>query len=216
MKTKIIGYYNYTVIATYAALVSGVLGIFAAFDGRSFEAVICLLVSGILDMFDGRIAATKIRTDDEKKFGIQIDSLCDLVSFGVLPTAIGHSLGLDDPWYIPLFVAFILNAQVRLAYFNVEEMKRQSETSEKRKYYTGLPVTMSAAIFPAVYVFASPFGAEALSVTYAVFLFVCAAMFISKVKLPKADTKMIIVFFILGVALITCLAVFRYMKIIGG
>ncbi len=216
MGNKIIGYYNYTVLATYLALASGVFGIYAAFEGYTFVAVICLLISGILDMFDGRIAATKVRTDDEKKFGIQIDSLCDLISFGVLPTAIGYSLGLNDPLFIILFIIFILNAQIRLAYFNVDEMKRQSETAEKRKFYTGLPVTMSAAIFPSVYIFASPFGSTALTVAYAAFLIICALLFVAKVKLPKAGTKMLIVFLTLGVAMITCLIVFRITKVIGG
>ncbi len=216
MKSKLIGYYNYTVIATYAALTSGIFGIFSAFEGKTFFAVICLMVSGILDMFDGRIAATKERSDDEKKFGIQIDSLCDLVSFGVLPAAIGYSLGLDNPWFMLLFTLFVLNAKIRLAFFNVDEMKRQNETTEKRKFYTGLPVTMSAAIFPTIYVFASPFGDTALSIVYAAFLLICAVLFVVKVKLPKAGTKMMIAFLVLGVAMIACLVAFRMTGIIGG
>ncbi len=216
MKTKVIGYYNYTVIATYTALASGVYGIFNAFEGDVFIAVICLLISGILDMFDGRIAATKERDDDEKKFGIQIDSLCDLISFGVLPCAVGYGLGLNNPWFVLIFIAFILNAQTRLAYFNVDEMKRQQSTDEKRKYYTGLPVTMSAAIFPAVYVFAAPFGKDAVCLVYGAFLALCAALFISKVKLPKANKSMMTVFCLLGVALLVCLVAFRATVIIGG
>ncbi len=216
MKSKMIGYYNYTVLATYIALASGVLGIYQAFEGNTFVAVICLLISGILDMFDGRIAATKQRDDDEKKFGIQIDSLCDLISFGVLPTAIGYSLGLTDPLFVVLFVIFILNAQIRLAYFNVDEMKRQNETTEKRKFYTGLPVTMSAAIFPAIYVFASPFGDRPLMIAYGIFLALCAILFISRVKIPKADTKMMLAFVVLGIVAIGCLVAFKAANVIGG
>ena len=80
-----IGFYNYTVVLTYIGLASSVLGIFTAFDGKPSMAVICLIISGICDMFDGKIARTMDRTQMEKRFGIQIDSLCDLVSFGILP-----------------------------------------------------------------------------------------------------------------------------------
>ena len=89
-----IGFYNYTVILTYCGLLSSLLGMFYAFLGNITGAAICLVVAGGCDMFDGKIARTKKdRTADEKRFGIQIDSLCDVVCFGVLPTVIGFSVG---------------------------------------------------------------------------------------------------------------------------
>lgn len=79
-----IGFYDYTVVVTYISLVSSILGMFCAIDGRLTLAVSCLAFSGLCDMFDGKIARTKKnRTDDEKSFGIQIDSLCDIVCFGI-------------------------------------------------------------------------------------------------------------------------------------
>lgn len=81
-----IGFYDYTVVVTYISLVSSILGMFCAIDGRLTLAVSCLAFSGLCDMFDGKIARTKKnRTDDEKSFGIQIDSLCDIVCFGIFP-----------------------------------------------------------------------------------------------------------------------------------
>lgn len=78
-----IGFYDYTVVVTYISLVSSILGMFCAIDGRLTLAVSCLAFSGLCDMFDGKIARTKKnRTDDEKSFGIQIDSLCDIVCLG--------------------------------------------------------------------------------------------------------------------------------------
>lgn len=71
-----IGFYDYTVVVTYISLVSSILGMFCAIDGRLTLAVSCLAFSGLCDMFDGKIARTKKnRTDDEKSFGIQIDFL---------------------------------------------------------------------------------------------------------------------------------------------
>ena len=89
-----IGFYNYSVILTYIGLASAVFGITQVMDGRQALPFLCLLLSGICDLFDGKIARSmKNRTEHEKVFGIQIDSLCDLVCFGVFPAVIGYSYG---------------------------------------------------------------------------------------------------------------------------
>ena len=64
-----IGFYNYTVVLTYAGFVSAVMGICMAASGNPVISIICLLFSGFCDMFDGKVARTKKdRTDAEKKF----------------------------------------------------------------------------------------------------------------------------------------------------
>ncbi len=210
MKNKIlIGFYNYTVIATYAALVFGVFGIYSAMKGDSFVAIVLLLLAGSLDMFDGRIAKTRTRTADEKHFGIQIDSLCDLVNFGVLPTVIGWSLGLKGLGFTALFALYVLTAQIRLAYFNVDEFNRQNKTTEGRKYYTGLPVTSSALLFPFVYTFSAPFGTEATAIAYGIMTFVCAVFFVLNIRIPKPQKKMIASFAVIGLAMLACLICFK-------
>ena len=71
-----LGVYDYTVILTYISLLVSVGGMFFSVTGHLRLAVLCLAVSGLCDMFDGKIARTKKdRTEDEKRFGIQIDSL---------------------------------------------------------------------------------------------------------------------------------------------
>ena len=83
---RLIGFYNYTVILTYVSLISSLLGIKFAFEGNAFAAMACLAASGICDMFDGVVARSKKnRTNDEKNFGIQLDSLCDVICFGAFP-----------------------------------------------------------------------------------------------------------------------------------
>lgn len=86
-----IGFYDYTVLATYAATALGVTGIFQAVEGRPLTAVFCLLAAGLLDCFDGRIArAKKDRSHQQQSFGIQIDSLNDVLCFGALPSVAGY------------------------------------------------------------------------------------------------------------------------------
>ena len=90
-----IGFYNYTVILTYLSLASSVIGMACAICGMLQWAVCCLAISGLFYAFDGRVARTKKdRTEDEKSFGIQIDSLCDMVCFGVFPVIICWNAGM--------------------------------------------------------------------------------------------------------------------------
>lgn len=74
-----IGFYDYTVILTYISLASSILGMISACYARIGWAIFFLGMSGLLDTFDGKVARTKKnRTEDQKRFGIQIDSLCDI------------------------------------------------------------------------------------------------------------------------------------------
>lgn len=147
-----LGFYDYTVVLTYMSLVSAVLGITMTSTGHPIIATFCLLFCGLCDMFDGKVARTKKnRTDEEKSFGIQIDSLTDVVAFGVLPAVIVLSL-CDYRWYACIVSAmYVLAGMIRLAYFNVTEELRQKTTDECRKNYSGLPITSAALIFPVVY-----------------------------------------------------------------
>ena len=86
-----IGFYNPSVILTYISLISASFGFSVLLgDGENsvFAALIALMISGVCDMFDGAVAQKVKRNEEEKMFGIQIDSLCDLVAFGALPAMI--------------------------------------------------------------------------------------------------------------------------------
>src|SRR5699024_12452300 len=80
--------------------------------------------------------------------------------FGVFPALIGYSLGLYQLWERMVLVLYVMAAVIRLGYFNVMEEKRQTETSECRKFYQGLPVTSSAIIFPVVFLCKGWIGTE--------------------------------------------------------
>ena len=149
---RFIGFYDYTVILTYVSLASAVLGMTFAHKGLFGAAMLCLFLSGFCDAFDGTVARTKKnRTEDEKAFGIQLDSLCDVVSFGVAPAFSLYCMGVDSVIGIAILCGYCICAVSRLGFFNVQEAKRQQVESGSNKYYRGLPVTNSAAIFPLYY-----------------------------------------------------------------
>lgn len=198
-----IGFYSYTVILTYVSLSSAIVGIMFACGwcdgiGHPTYAIICLMLSGLCDMFDGKIARTKKdRTEDEKNFGIQIDSLSDVICFGVLPSVIGHSVGLNTFADLPILILFPLCAVIRLAYFNVTEESRQKKTNEIRKEYEGLPVTSVSLIFPLVYSFHKDIKSF-FPQLYGITMLITALAFITKFKIKKPTMRTMLIFIGIG------------------
>lgn len=141
-----IGFYDYTVVLTYISLMCSVFGITQAIGGHYRTAIICLALSGLFDMFDGKIARTKKnRTDDEKLFGVQIDSLCDVVCFGVFPAVICYVLGVRGILGTIVLAYYCVCSVIRLGFFNVLETNRQRVEEGANKYYHGLPITTMAS-----------------------------------------------------------------------
>lgn len=128
-----IGYYNYTVVLTYVGMLFGFTGITYVWNGNLKMALICLLIAGFCDMFDGKVASTMERTKQEKRFGVQIDSLSDLICFGVLPALIVVQCSGGKMPYILVSAAYVLCALIRLAWFNVDEEQRQDVEDTSRE-----------------------------------------------------------------------------------
>ncbi len=192
-KRKFIGVYDYTVVLTYISLLSSVLGMVKAAEGKFTFAVICLLLSGVCDAFDGIVARTKKnRTEDEKGFGIQIDSLCDVICFGVYPAFLCYFMGVDGFLGTTVVFIYCLCAVIRLAFFNVLEANRQKKEDGCAKYYRGLPVTSISVIFPAVYCLHSFLSAGTFIAVLYVMLIVTAFLFIRDFAVPKPDWKRIL------------------------
>lgn len=216
-----IGFYNYTVILTFVGVISSLLGIASASLGFIGRAIIFLMISGLCDMFDGRVARTRERNENEKKFGIQLDSLADIICFGVLPVVIGYAILvrkyilewgsvqslLKNPIpaeikivYMVVAALFVLAAIIRLAYFNVMEDERQQlEPSQPRKYYDGLPVTSVSLILPLIYLLSK---IEALVdyfyIIWMAAMFIIAALFVIKIKVKKPKLRDMLIFIGIG------------------
>jgi CDP-diacylglycerol--serine O-phosphatidyltransferase len=184
----LIGFYNYTVILTYLSLVSSMIGMLCVSRGHFPAAVCCLILSGICDMFDGIVARTKKdRTADEKNFGIQLDSLCDVVCFGVFPAVLLHFRGVNSLLGIGFLIFYVLCAVIRLAFFNVLEAKRQMTEDGCAKEYRGLPVTTSAIIFPLVFILGAFLKKKVCLILYYALPLVVGFLFILNFRVPKID-----------------------------
>ena len=183
---KLIGFYDYTVILTYISIISAFVGMALATRGNFGAAIFCLALSGICDAFDGTVARTKKnRTEDEKSFGIQLDSLCDVVSFGVFPAFLCHCMGVNGILGQILCCGYCLCAVIRLAFFNVLETKRQQVECGANQYYRGLPVTSISFIFPMIYLVRGLFSAQIFLWVLHGMLAVVAFLFVLDFKVKK-------------------------------
>lgn len=128
-----LGVYDYTVVLTYVSVLISMGGMLFSVNGYPRMAIVCLALSGFCDMFDGKIARTKKnRTEAEKKFGIQIDSLADIICFGVGPTLIAYRMGMNHGIGVTILMFYVLAGLIRLAWYNVSE-----EIVRKRPRKTG-------------------------------------------------------------------------------
>lgn len=221
-----IGFYDYTVILTYLSPLSAVGGMALAMTGHPIWATICLLFCGLCDMFDGKVARTKRnRTAEEKAYGIQIDSLSDIVAFGVLPAVIVLTL-CRGCWYAyAITPLYVLAGLIRLGYYNVTEEIRTQETDEVRKSYSGLPITSAALVFPiffcgmAVYCvctygvilpYKDMFAGSAFGVVLTALTALTGLCFILPFKIRKPRAKELLLFLIVGIliAVVLLLALF--------
>lgn len=229
-----LGFYNYTMYLTYLSLASAASGIIIALTGvgHPFIGAALLLVSGLCDAFDGKVARTKKdRSELECRYGIQLDSLSDIVAFGILPICVGASTAMKSEnfyfgtsgWRLVFSIAcftvmllYALAALIRLAYFNVTEEDRQKEETGCRKHYTGIPVTMGSLMLPPVlilqYIFEQIFSVE-LTYIYFIAMLLIAIGFVAKIKIPKPGMRGIIAMSVLGfletVALVVAFVVFN-------
>jgi CDP-diacylglycerol--serine O-phosphatidyltransferase len=133
------GIYLLPNLFTTGALFSGFYAITSAMGGRYETAVVAIFVAMILDGLDGRVARL---TNTQSEFGVQYDSLSDMVSFGAAPALVMYLWAFSSLGKIGLFAAFVHMAggALRLARFNT-----QVETADRR-YFQGLPSPAAAAI----------------------------------------------------------------------
>lgn len=202
-----IGYYNPSVIATYISLVCSIAGISFAIASDMLPAFLCLMVCGLLDMIDGPIARRCKRTEDEKSFGIQIDSLCDLVCFGALAAVICLRMA-GVHWYSALAAGlFVLAGVIRLGFFNVQEINRVKFDPGRRKTYDGLPITASAVIMPLVAVI-DILVKPACSWIYVAAMAVTGFFYIAPVHIPKLHARGMIALGVIGAAIFAIVIIF--------
>ena len=159
---------------------------------------------------------------------MQVDSLADVVAFGVLPACIGVATLRCSPLMQELFaeggrsmvliarglayavlLLYMLAALIRLAYFNVTEEERQRTEGGARRYFTGLPVTSAALIFPTVMLlqFITPMDITPLYLGVAV---LTGFAFLAKFQMRKPGMRGVLIMVAIGAAEFIAMIILRY------
>lgn len=143
---KKLGMYIYILpnLMTIANLFCGFISVIFSIQAEFKKAAIAVVIAAVFDQLDGRLARL---THATSKFGAELDSLCDLVSFGFAPAMLMYLWALEPFDRIGMMACFLFVAcgALRLARFNV-----QVDVVEKN-YFQGLPIPMAAGILTSSY-----------------------------------------------------------------
>jgi CDP-diacylglycerol---serine O-phosphatidyltransferase len=115
-----------------------------ASPGQLYQAALAIFFAMFFDGFDGRVARL---TRTQSQFGVELDSLADVISFGVAPAMLVYKWALAPLGFIGLFVAFLYTAcgALRLARFNV-----LSQREDSSRFFVGLPIPLAAGVIVSV------------------------------------------------------------------
>lgn len=193
-----IGVYNLPLLITILGIFSALWACLLSFNDRFELAVIFFILAGLCDLFDGVVARKVKRSEEEKKFGLYIDSTADAVSFGLAPVMILLHSGFNTNLDYLLFSFYIFSATIRLAYFNLLQDRSDKPTT----YYTGLPVTYSALVLPIIFTIGFFLDESIANFLVRFCLFLLAFFYILKVPIRKPGGIFYILFPLLGIALI--------------
>ncbi len=174
-------------ICSLLGLMSAVTGIYFAIQGNIQAAIIGVLWAVLFDWYDGVIARRmKGRTRVQGEFGAQLDSMIDIVSFGVLPAIILVSYGNYKIWFLPGAFVIIASSAIRLTYFNVYGLI-------DGKTYKGFPLDNNVLILALVFLFEGLFSQTIFSILIYALMMVLAVLNLSAIPTPKLGGKWIYV-----------------------
>ena len=195
---KIVGFWNPSVILTYIGMSIAILGMFLAVNEMINFSFICLVLCGICDLFDGMVARKFKRNEDEKAFGIELDSLVDVLSFIALPVTIFMSIGFNSPLHLIIYIIYSIAGIARLGYFNVVTADGDGPV----KYYSGLPITYAALVFSLMYLTVNILGSDAFMIVYTLSMVAVTVLEVLKIKIAKPKGLAYLFFGILAIAVI--------------
>ena len=177
-----LGYWNKSVYITYLGAFVAVAGFLLAFEkGNVDYAFVGMIIAAVCDMFDGKVARhMKNRTEQEKDFGVQIDSLADVICFITIPALTLFFMGMHHWYQIILLALYVVCGIVRLAYFNVA----MSDKNKAISYYQGLPVPLSVPIFGIVWLLLKVWKFDSITI-YTILVPIVGFLHISKIRIKK-------------------------------
>ena len=153
-------------------------------NARFPEAGVCLVLAFLADVYDGPVAKRlKSRTDVDRAFGANLDSLIDIVGASVVPGIILLAYGNYEGWYVPGAFLLVAAAALRLSYFNVHGL------GPAATHYTGLPTDLVLLAFSALMLLDVPLEREAFRVMLYGSTVVLVLLMVSPLKVKKLEGR---------------------------
>ncbi|SDH16053.1 CDP-diacylglycerol--serine O-phosphatidyltransferase [Aneurinibacillus thermoaerophilus] len=149
---------------TLSNLVCGIFSLTFSMNGYYKMAALLILLAALCDVFDGKLARM-LKVDSP--MGVELDSLADIVSFGVAPAILIHTMHTPSPLLTIAFIAFPIAGAWRLGRFNIKPTVG---------YYMGVPITLAGLILAvlALFSFSSP-----------LLMLILAVLMVSPIRIPK-------------------------------
>lgn len=170
------GIYLLPTVFTIANLFCGFASLVVASNGQYRRAAILIIVAGVLDGLDGRIARL---TGTTSEFGLQFDSLADLVSFGIAPAVLTVHWSPLPVGTISFVFLYVVCAAMRLARFNI----RATAGTDSKRFFAGLPSPAAAGLIASlVFAFPDPSSSVPLAVVRTVVLILAAFLMVSRFR----------------------------------
>jgi len=190
-------------ICSLAGLLCAVLGIYCAILGNFPVAIIGVLWAVLFDWADGIIARQITgRTDHHRAFGGQLDSLIDIVSFGVFPAIFLLSYGKFSPWFLPGAFLIVATSAIRLSYFNIFGLI-------DNKTYMGLALDNNVIILAFVFLFEGFINHTVFSIILYALLMVFLVLNLAPIRTPKFAGKW---FYVLMVYTLVLTVIYGWMQ----
>jgi len=166
-------------ICSLVGLLCSMLAIYFAIIGQFQGAMIGMIWAVFFDWSDGILARRmKGRTKDQGLYGAQLDSLIDIISFGICPAIVLLSYGHFSPWFIPGAFVIVATGVIRLSYFNVFGLVDKST-------YMGFPLDNNIIILVFMFIFSGLFSHTAFSILIYILLMLLAVLNVAPIKTPK-------------------------------
>ena len=162
---------------TVGNIFAGFCSVIATLQGNYGTAAVAIGIAVVLDGMDGRLARM---TGAETDFGLQLDSLADIISFGIAPAVLIYSWGMADFGNFARFSAFVflICGAMRLARFNAQV--------QELKHFAGLPIPAGAGMIAAtVHLFQVPLESEIFGLSLVVMTYLLAFLMISTIRYPS-------------------------------
>lgn len=185
-------------ICSLVGLLCAVFSIYYAIIGNFPFAIIGMIWAVFFDWGDGIIARRmKGRTEEYRAFGGQLDSLIDIVSFGICPAVFLLSYGEFNPWFLPGAFVIVATSAIRLSYFNVFGLIDDST-------YRGLALDNNVIILAFVFLFEGFFSQPIFSVIVYAMLMSMAVFNLASVRTPKLTGRWfyVLLVYVLGLTVI--------------